>query len=70
VTFKGVMLQREGLVALLAEDGTTATMFSGDDNDSQELASLLAELHRCGLPAGVTVTDEWLQDGVWVTVWG
>lgn len=70
-TFSEVVLTRPGIVALLAEDGTRVTVFSEDYPDGAQWRSLLAELHRCGLPSGVDVLDEWVDDqGTWVTLYG
>lgn len=71
--FRGVVLTRPGVVALLAEDGQHAIVFSGDDPDQEAWTSLLEELHRCGLRYGADVVDEWIAEAdadhaLWVTV--
>lgn len=75
-TFRGVTLNRCGLVALLAQDAQSVVVFDSreeGDPPEDEWADLLAELQRCGLPNGVDVADEWADVGptgvVWVTVY-
>lgn len=68
--FPGVVLSRPGMTALLSDDGQRVTLFSSLEIDQADWASLLDELHSCGLPADAEVLDEWTDGPTWVTVIG
>jgi hypothetical protein len=73
-TFRGVVLTRPGLVGLLAEDGARLTVFGPTQQHGLELASMLEEARRAGLPHNAVIVDEWPDPDSdwdeWVTVWG